>query len=171
MMSDKKIDHAALIAEAQRQRMNAELREYVHCKPNCSCRADALEAQSAPLAAPQERLGGVAAALRFRDAMTPKPPPSQASFVVDSREALRKAITPFVNDDWQRGYGSDPCGEAADALLASGVVSLAADRDRAMKAQGWDEGFKQGGPMHDVNYDDPDAHTRNPYRESEGRND
>lgn len=31
-------------------------------------------------------------------------------------------------------------------------------------AQAWDEGFKQGGPMHDVNYDDPDAHTRNPYR-------
>jgi hypothetical protein len=31
-------------------------------------------------------------------------------------------------------------------------------------AQAWDEGFKQGGPMHDVNMDDPDAHTRNPYR-------
>lgn len=25
--------------EELRQRMNAELREYVHCKPNCSCRA------------------------------------------------------------------------------------------------------------------------------------
>lgn len=32
------------------------------------------------------------------------------------------------------------------------------------KAEAWDEGYKQGGPMHDVNYDDPDAHTRNPYR-------
>jgi len=32
------------------------------------------------------------------------------------------------------------------------------------RAEAWDEGFKQGGPMHDVNYDDPDAHTRNPYR-------
>jgi len=31
-------------------------------------------------------------------------------------------------------------------------------------AQAWDEGFKQGGPMHDVDYDDPNAHTRNPYR-------
>jgi hypothetical protein len=31
-------------------------------------------------------------------------------------------------------------------------------------AQAWDEGFKQGGPMHDENMDDPDAHTRNPYR-------
>lgn len=31
-------------------------------------------------------------------------------------------------------------------------------------AKAWDEGFKQGGPMHDVNMDNPDAHTRNPYR-------
>jgi hypothetical protein len=28
----------------------------------------------------------------------------------------------------------------------------------------WDDGYKQGGPMHDVNYDDPAAHSRNPYR-------
>lgn len=34
----------------------------------------------------------------------------------------------------------------------------------ALLAAAWDEGFKQGGPMHDENYDDPDAHTRNPYR-------
>lgn len=33
-----------------------------------------------------------------------------------------------------------------------------------LMAQAWAEGFKQGGPMHDVNYDDPDAHKRNPYR-------
>lgn len=32
------------------------------------------------------------------------------------------------------------------------------------KAKAWDEGFKQGGPMHSVNLNDPDAHTRNPYR-------
>lgn len=31
-------------------------------------------------------------------------------------------------------------------------------------AKAWDEGFKQGGPMHDVNMDYPNAHTRNPYR-------
>lgn len=35
-------------------------------------------------------------------------------------------------------------------------------RDRLARA--WQDGFKQGGPMHDVNFDDPDAHTRNPYR-------
>ena len=35
-------------------------------------------------------------------------------------------------------------------------------------ARAWDEGFKQGGPMHDVNYDDPDAHTRNPYEREAG---
>ena len=38
---------------------------------------------------------------------------------------------------------------------------------REIAAKAWDEGFKQGGPMHDVNYDDPNAHTRNPYRQSE----
>lgn len=43
------------------------------------------------------------------------------------------------------------------------------EHDAAVAAKAWDEGFKQGGPMHDVNYDDPDAHTRNPYRiEREG---
>lgn len=35
-------------------------------------------------------------------------------------------------------------------------------------AQVWAEGFKQGGPMHDSDYDDPDKHTRNPYREADG---
>ena len=33
-----------------------------------------------------------------------------------------------------------------------------------LKADAWQQGFKQGGPMHDVNYDAPDAHTRNPYQ-------
>lgn len=32
-------------------------------------------------------------------------------------------------------------------------------------AAAWDDGFKQGGPMHDEYYGDPDAHRRNPYRE------
>lgn len=36
---------------------------------------------------------------------------------------------------------------------------------REREAAAWDAGFKQGGPMHDENHDDPDAHTRNPYRE------
>ena len=38
---------------------------------------------------------------------------------------------------------------------------------REAMAQAWDEGFKQGGPMHDVNYDDPDAHRCNPYRKAD----
>jgi hypothetical protein len=50
----------------------------------------------------------------------------------------------------------DCCGICAGGVLAR--------YDRQIKAQAWDEGFKQGGPMHDENYDDPDAHTRNPYR-------
>ena len=38
-----------------------------------------------------------------------------------------------------------------------------AEHDRQVKAEAWAEGFKQGGPMHDADMDDPDAHTRNPY--------
>lgn len=34
---------------------------------------------------------------------------------------------------------------------------------REILAEAWNEGFKQGGPMHDVNYDDPGAHMQNPY--------
>lgn len=34
---------------------------------------------------------------------------------------------------------------------------------RQLMFEAWAEGNKQGGPMHDVNYDDTDAHRRNPY--------
>jgi hypothetical protein len=95
---------------------------------------------------------------------------------VSNEELIAEARTPEYESEHDEAWGSNGRSPAdrsdlvrrlADALEAS--VSLAADRDREMKAQGWDEGFKQGGPMHDVNYDDPDAHTRNPYRESEGK--
>ena len=32
-----------------------------------------------------------------------------------------------------------------------------------MLRQAWAEGFKQGGPMHDEHYGEPDKHTVNPY--------
>jgi hypothetical protein len=57
--------------------------------------------------------------------------------------------------------------EAVQAVLAQYRSSVAADllvAAQPLMAIAWDEGFKQGGPMHDVNMDDPDAHTRNPYR-------
>jgi hypothetical protein len=47
----------------------------------------------------------------------------------------------------------------ADALTAAGFGPV-----KAAAGTAWDEGFKQGGPMHDVNYDDPGAHRRNPYK-------
>lgn len=50
----------------------------------------------------------------------------------------------------------DCCGTCAGGILAAELAAAA--------AKAWDEGYKQGGPMRDVNYDDPDAHTRNPYR-------
>lgn len=53
---------------------------------------------------------------------------------------------------------------AAGRLAEAGLLATPA-HDAAVAAKAWDEGFKQGGPMHDVHLDDPDAHTRNPYRE------
>jgi hypothetical protein len=52
-------------------------------------------------------------------------------------------------------------GTIATLMKLAEVSSKVGDLE---KAQAWDEGFKQGGPMHDENMDDPDAHTRNPYR-------
>jgi hypothetical protein len=54
-------------------------------------------------------------------------------------------------------------GKLADALEKS--VSLAADRDRATAERAWDEGNKAGWDENDF------GDTRNPYRESEARND
>ena len=49
----------------------------------------------------------------------------------------------------------------ADALLASPAHARVI---REAKAEAWREGFKQGGPMHDVDYDNPGSHRINPYR-------
>ena len=59
---------------------------------------------------------------------------------------------------------------AAEELDTAGLLATP-EHDAAVAAKAWDEGFKQGGPMHDVNYDDPDAHTRNPYRREAGESD
>lgn len=66
----------------------------------------------------------------------------------------------------------DPCGDescclhqythyiVADIVAALDLPELL----RKTKEGAWDEGFKQGGPMHDVNYDDQSAPATNPYR-------
>lgn len=97
--------------------------------------ADALEAQSAPL-------------------------------VADSKDAIVKELTRNQNgcDDSALMSSTFLAESVADALLSSGVVSLAADRDRAVAERAWDEGAR----FFD---DDPLALTYNPYRESEARND
>lgn len=66
------------------------------------------------------------------------------------------------------GYAIDPEDEYRDPINAP-ANRRANERyfDRwlaGVKADAWDEGFKQGGPMHDEHLDDPDAHRRNPYR-------
>jgi hypothetical protein len=59
--------------------------------------------------------------------------------------------------------------EAANGLLTADTRFMIENADeleeyiREREKVAWAAGFKQGGPMHDVNYDDPDAHTRNPY--------
>lgn len=55
--------------------------------------------------------------------------------------------------------------EGAVALRQVSVQQVVEAIVTQRAAQAWAEGFKQGGPMHDVNYDDPDAHKRNPYTE------
>jgi len=130
--------HADLIA-----RLRAEgriWREQVGDMPLFDQAADALEAQSAPLLA-------------------------------DSREALVKweRYTFGISNGtqaWVEFQGA--IGTVTDALLASGVVSLAADRDRAEKEALWDEGYDAASEFMDgPDWAEPPI---NPYRraESEG---
>lgn len=48
-----------------------------------------------------------------------------------------------------------------DAVEESGGVLLPAIR--RLMHEAWAEGFKQGGPMHDEHYGEPDKHKINPY--------
>ena len=70
-----------------------------------------------------------------------------------------------AGDEYHRDvYGNE---HACTQCVEREWVERIADLIRGYSTQAWSEGFKQGGPMHDVNYDDPDAHTRNPYEKSE----
>ena len=42
-------------------------------------------------------------------------------------------------------------------------MELKNEREMKIAKMAWDEGFKQGGPMHDEHYGEPDKHTINPY--------
>lgn len=64
---------------------------------------------------------------------------------------------------WAGEHPEDPAYEIAHAQHQAEALAPVI---RAARAEAWQEGFKQGGPMHDVNYDDPDAHRRNPYKEA-----
>ena len=54
-------------------------------------------------------------------------------------------------------------GHRKDALRLQMREALEASAPHLM-AQAWQEGFKQGGPMHDEHYGEPDKHTVNPYK-------
>jgi len=73
-----------------------------------------------------------------------------ALLLAESREALAR---------WHR----------PEAMRASGVVSLAADRDRVMKAEGFDEARNATWDAWAANPDREPWVDENPYRESEGK--
>lgn len=150
--------------------------------------ADALEAQSAPLP------GTVQDALDLLDAIhgdaaiqyhayaslhdaISRIELHSAPLVADSREAMIRAIRFPTKWNSSAGRGQreqwepvewvldeEDAGEAVDHLLASGLVSLAADRDRAVaeraRAEEADRCVIRGGLGHST-----------PHRESEARND
>jgi len=81
----------------------------------------------------------LALAVRAADALEAQPAP----LIADSREALARAL------ESQRSVQStiDPQWEAVkitEELFASGVVSLAADRDRLVAERAWDQGNEAG---------------------------
>ena len=97
---------------------------------------------------------------RMAEALESQPAP----LVADSREALARGLF-FAYQHAQMWQAE----EKADALIASGFVSVAGDRDRALKAEVWPKAFYAGERhmMEHQAFTDPEEH--NPYRESEGK--
>lgn len=101
------------VNEAQRRRMNAELREYIHCKANCSCRA--LEAS---VQAPAVDTGKAAKAIW---------------------EVLWPG-TSDVMDDAELGLERAQVQRILFALTGSGILQDAAEVERAGKELGYNHG-------------------------------
>jgi hypothetical protein len=92
-----------------------------------------------------------------------------APLVADSREALAEAIQDAILE-WAGEEDAPTFGFIVDHVLASGVVSVAADRDRALKADAWDEGRAATWTKNDDgSYLITFGEKPNPYRESEGK--
>jgi hypothetical protein len=91
-----------------------------------------------------------------------------APLLADSREALAQWFGSHERIEFDGRVvvviGDEQ--EAADDFLASGVVSLTADRDRATAERGWEEGFHAAGLLFGL-VPQRDLARRNPYRESE----
>lgn len=73
----------------------------------------------------------------------------------------------FESDD-TLVFGLGP-GSAGRVLVEFDIAAHDVALTEKVKAEGWDEGFKQGGPMHDEFYGEPDRHKINPYRFPETR--
>jgi hypothetical protein len=128
---------------------------------NADLIAEAREAQS--VAFNDYEVGYALIIRALADALEAQPAP----LVANSREALARGIEAvdyyglsIESKISERSYAT------ADFLLASGVVSLAGDRDRATAKRAWDEGMKAA-----LLEDGGDVGPVNPYREGEARND
>jgi hypothetical protein len=121
----------------------------------------ALEAQSAPLVADSREAlvdGNFVLALA-------------GSFNGDEAGDVDQVFSLMGDYGWAMRGGNDLHAVALkvfDALLASGLVSLAADRDRATAERAWEEGFHAAGLLFGL-VPQRDLARRNPYRESEGK--
>ena len=94
-----------------------------------------------------------------------------APLVADSREALGDIIRPYIADEYMQGQVFPGDEAVLDEILASGVVSVAGDRDRVVAERAWDEGFVAAVNYDMGDYEHPPEEYTNPYRESEARND
>jgi hypothetical protein len=66
----------------------------------------------------------------------------------------------FMIDEDEDNHWRDTFARHVSEALSSAGFGLV----KEAQAGGWDEGFKQGGPMHDEHYGEPDKHKINPYR-------
>jgi hypothetical protein len=129
--------------------------------------AVALEAQSAPLVA--DSVEAMARQMyRIREGVR----------FINSHDSTRSPEVDRAESDkaywsWDNGKAGralyDTYRDLARDLLASGVVSLAADRDRATAERAWDKGSRETERFYISTQGYPVPH--NPYRESEARND
>jgi hypothetical protein len=97
----------------------------------------------------------------------------EVSIVTGSTKRLVGGHWAAIHGLYGYNVGGSSGGTMTFDVMWSWINGLERGWKLAPLAQAWDEGFKQGGPMHDVTLDAPNAplgvdafdlHTHNPYR-------